>query len=66
MEGTVNNVEAIYVTVPQLEALMTMPASERPTNLATYFPHITFSGSISSMRADITTVMDALNENSSK
>ena len=45
---------------------MTMPASERPTNLATYFPHITFSGSISSMRADITTVMDALNENSSK
>lgn len=66
VEGTVNNVEAIYVTVPQLEALMTMPASERPTNLATYFPHITFSGSISSMRADITTVMDALNENSSK
>jgi hypothetical protein len=66
VEGTVNNVEAIYVTVPQLEALMNMPAGERPTNLANYFPHITFSGSISSMRADITTVMDALNENSSK
>lgn len=64
VEGTVNNVEAIYVTVPQLEALMAMPVSERPTNLAAYFPHMTFNGRISSMRADITTVIDALNESS--
>ena len=60
--GTVNNVDAIYVTVPQLEALMNMPAADRPTDLAAYFPHITFNGDFSSMRADITTVMDALNE----
>ncbi|MBQ8704604.1 MAG: hypothetical protein IJ524_09565 [Bacteroidales bacterium] len=66
VEGTVNNVDAIYVTVSQLEALMNMPASERPSDLAAYFPHITFNGAISSMRADISTVIDALNENSSK
>lgn len=64
VEGTVNNVEAIYVTLPQLEALMALPAGERPANLAAYFPHMTFNGSISSMRADITAVVDALNENS--
>ena len=66
VEGTVNNVEAIYVTVPELEALVAMPAGQRPSNLAAYFPHMTFSGSISSMRADITSVIDALNENGSK
>lgn len=64
VEGTVNNVEAIYVTVSELEALVALPVDQRPTDLANYFPHITFNGSISSMRADITTVMDALNENS--
>lgn len=62
VEGTVSNVQAIYVTVPQLEALMNMPASERPSDLAAYFPHMTFDGNISSMRADITSVLEALNE----
>lgn len=64
VEGTVNNVEAIYVTVSQIEALANMSAAERAaiTDLANYFPHITFNGTFSSMRADITTVMAALNE----
>ena len=62
VEGTVDNVEAIYVTVPQIEALVALPVDQRPTDLANYFPHITFNGSFSSMRADITTVVDALNE----
>lgn len=66
VEGTVNNVEAIYVTVSQIEELVNLPEDQRPTDLASYFPHITFNGSFSSMRADIDSVLEALNESGSK
>jgi len=62
--GSVNDVEAIYVTGSQIEALANMSATERAAiDLTTYFPHITFNGSISSIRAEIEAVIDALNEN---
>ena len=62
VEGSVSNVEAIYATVPQIEALVNMPAADRPADLISYFPHITFNGTFSSMRADIESVINALNE----
>lgn len=61
--GHVNNVDAIYVTGSQIEAIAHMTEAERAAiDLATYFPHITFSGQISSMRANIELVMQALDE----
>lgn len=63
VQGTVNNVEAIYVTKGQIEAIAAMDETERAgINLENYFPHITFNGQISSMRADIALVMQALDE----
>lgn len=60
--GTVDNVEAIYVTASQVEELANMTEAERAgiTDLASRFPHITFYGEISSMRANIDAVLDAL------
>ena len=63
VEGTVNDVNAIYVTVSQIEALSNMPETERAgIDLINYFPHITFNGNFSTSRADINTVLEALNE----
>ena len=67
VEGTVNNVEAIYITLEQIEYLASLTEQQRASfDLAAYLPRITFNGAISSMRADINAVLDALNENSSK
>ena len=63
VEGSVNNVNAIYVTVAQIEAIANMSEAERAEigDLTSYFPHITFNGNFSSMRANIEVVMQALN-----
>ena len=61
VEGTVNNVKAIYVTLEQLEYLANLPAAQRNNfDLAGYLPKITFNGDITCMRADMEAVMDAL------
>jgi len=63
--GTVNNVEAIYITLEQIEYLASLNAEQRASfDLATYLPRITFNGEISSMRADIDAVLTALEQNS--
>ena len=66
VEGTVNNVQAVYITREQIEYLAGLTAEQRASvDLATYLPRITFNGAISCMRADINAVLNAL-ENSSK
>lgn len=63
VEGTVNNVNAVYVTADQIAALAQMPEEQRADiDLASYLPHITFSGTISSMRANIGVILEALEE----
>lgn len=61
VDGTINNVNCIYITAEHLENLMALTAEQRNSiNPATEFPTITFNGSMSSRRADIQTVMNAL------
>lgn len=60
--GTVNNVNAVYITREQLAALIAMPENERPTDLSTYLPHTTFTGTFTSVRANIDVLMEALEE----
>jgi hypothetical protein len=63
VQGTVSNVEAIYLTASGLEAIANMSAADRANiDLTTYFPHITFNGDISSIRSDIDAVMQALED----
>lgn len=63
VKGHINNVEAIYVTTDQLEALWDMDEAERANvNLINNFPHITFNGEISSRRANVTDILEALDE----
>ena len=63
VKGHINNVEAIYVTTDQLEALWEMDEAERANvNLINNFPHITFNGEISSRRANVTDILEALDE----
>ncbi len=63
VQGTLNNVDAIYVTADQISTIAHMSEAERATiDLATYFPHLTFNGEISSRRANIEAVMQALDE----
>lgn len=65
VEGTLNNVQAVYVTLEQLEYLAGLSPEQRASfDLAAYLPKITFNGSISTMRANIDAIVDALNENS--
>lgn len=67
VEGTVNNVEAVYITLEQMEFLVNLPEEQRNNfNLTAYLPHITFNGSISCTRANIDTVIEALDAQSSK
>ncbi|MCR5444449.1 MAG: hypothetical protein K6E96_02040 [Bacteroidales bacterium] len=64
VEGSVNNVQAIYITAEQIEYLVNLTPEQRATvDLAAYLPKITFNGQISSMRANIDAVMQALDEN---
>lgn len=59
VEGTVNNVKALYVTEQDIEDLMDEddPAS---INIVERFPHVTFNGEIASRRADMQAVLQAL------
>ena len=60
--GTVNNVNAIYITREQLGALIQMPEEERPTDLSTYLPRTTFTGTFTSIRANIDVLMEAFED----
>lgn len=63
VQGSVNDVDAIYVTKDQISTIANMSEAERAEiNLGNYFPHITFAGEISSRRANIAAVMQALDE----
>ena len=60
VDGTLKDVKCIYVTVPQLEELVKNGTSG---DLTTYFPTVTFNGTISSRRLPLDTVLKALEEN---
>lgn len=63
VQGSANNVDAIYVTTSQISQIANMSEAERAQiNLANYFPHLTFNGEFSCRRANIEAVMQALNE----
>lgn len=59
VDGTIDNVKAIYVTVKQIEELAKQDES---VNLKGYFPSATFNGKISSRRLPLDAVLEALEE----
>ena len=64
VQGTVNNVQAVYITLEQIEYLASLTAEQRATfDLAAYLPKISFSGDFSTMRTNIDAIVEALNEN---
>lgn len=63
VEGTLNNVRAVYITREQIEALLAMTPEERDAvSLSTTLPRITFNGTLSSLRANMTSVINRVNE----
>lgn len=60
VDGTIQNVKAIYVTVKQLEELA---KSDGSIDLTGYFPTATFNGTISSRRLPLDAILNALEEN---
>ncbi|MBR1784492.1 MAG: hypothetical protein IJ760_03520 [Bacteroidales bacterium] len=63
VDGTVNNVKAIYITLPQIEELAAMSEEDRANvKLVGYFPTATFNGEIESRRVPIDAVLQALEE----
>lgn len=64
VEGTVKNLNCIYVTEDDITTIANMSEAERASiNLATYFPTIVLNGEIVSRRVPIDTVIAALEEN---
>lgn len=59
IDGKLDNVKCVYVTVQQIEALAKL---ETVPNLDTYFPTITFNGTITSRRLPLDTVLKALED----
>lgn len=65
VEGTINNVKAVYITLEQIEYLASLTPEQRNSfDLEAYLPKITFNGAISCMRADMEAVMNALEAHS--
>lgn len=63
IEGTFNNVKAYYVTTTKLREMINLGASEWNTRtLAQELPTITFNGSFTSRRANMTSAINRLNE----
>lgn len=63
VEGTINNVRAFYITLDHIRQLLAMSAEERAgINLATTLPSITFNGTFASLRANMTSVINRVNE----
>jgi len=61
VEGAVQNAKAYYVTKAQLQILLALPQTQRDY-LYNLLPHVTFNGEISSRRANINDVINALEE----
>lgn len=63
IEGTFNNVKAYYVTTTKLREMIDLGAEEWNTRtLAQELPTITFNGTFTSRRANMTSVINRLNE----
>ncbi len=62
VEGTINNVRAFYITLDQVRAILDMDPADRPANLVAALPSITFNGTFSSLRANMTSVINRVNE----
>lgn len=62
VEGTLDNVKALYITKQEFKAIANMEPGDRPQDLTTQFPHITFNGEISSRRVTTEQVVSALEE----
>lgn len=61
VNGSINDVQCIYITRDHLHNLMALTPEQRLSiNFATEFPTITFNGRMESRRASIETVMQAL------
>lgn len=61
VDASINNMECIYVTRDHIRNLMALTPEQRMAiNPATEFPTLTFDGGMSSRRASIETVMQAL------
>ncbi len=59
IDGKVENLKCIYVTIPQLEELV---KKDDVSNLSSYFPTITINGTVSSRRLPLDTVLEALEQ----
>jgi hypothetical protein len=63
IEGTFNNVKAYYVTTTKLREMIDLGAEEWNTRtLASELPTITFNGTFTSRRANMTSVINRVNE----
>ena len=63
IEGTFNNVKAYYVTTTKLREMINLGAEEWNTRtLASELPTITFNGTFTSRRANMTSVINRVNE----
>lgn len=63
VEGTFNNVKAYYVTTDKLREMIALGAAEWNTRtLASELPTITFNGTFTSRRANMTSVINRVNE----
>ena len=63
VEGTINNLKAYYITLDQIRALLALTPEERSQiTLAETLSSVTFNGSFSSLRANMTSVINRLND----
>ena len=63
VEGTFNNVKAYYLTSDKIRELMALsPAEQAQTTLANELPSITFNGTFTSRRVNMTSAINRVNE----
>lgn len=63
VQGTISNMKAYYITLDQIRELLALtPAERAATRLDETLSSITFNGSFSSLRANMTSVINRLNE----
>lgn len=63
IEGTFNNVKAYYITTDKIREMLALTPEQRAaTTLADELPSITFNGTFTSRRANMTSVINRVNE----
>lgn len=63
IEGTFNDVKAYYITTEKIREMLALsPAEQATTTLANELPSITFNGTFTSRRANMTSVINRVNE----